>query len=43
MDQGDYSKRDEAVELWFKMTQTGFKTCNVLTYSLISILTLLII
>ena len=31
--------RDEAVELWFKLTETGFKTQNVLTYSLISSLT----
>ena len=31
--------RDEAVELWFKLTKTGFKTQNVLTYSLISSLT----
>ena len=31
--------RDEAVELWFKLTKTGFKTRSVLTYSLISSLT----
>ena len=31
--------RDDAVELWFKLTRTGFKTHNVLTYSLISSLT----
>ena len=31
--------RDEAVELWFKLTKTGFKTHTVLTYSLISSLT----
>ena len=31
--------REEAVELWFKLTKTGFKTHTVLTYSLISSLT----
>ncbi len=31
--------RDNAVELWFKLTKTGFKTRTVLTYSLISSLT----
>ena len=31
--------RDEAVELWFKLTKSGFKTHTVLTYSLISSLT----
>ncbi len=31
--------RDEAVELWFKLTKSGFKTRTVLTYSLISSLT----
>ena len=31
--------RDEAVELWFKLTKTGFKTRTVLTYTLISSLT----
>ena len=31
--------RDKAVELWFKLTQSGFKTRTVLTYSLISSLT----
>ena len=31
--------RDDAVELWFKLTETGFKTHTVLTYSLISSLT----
>ena len=31
--------RQEAVDLWFKLTKTGFKTQNVLTYSLISSLT----
>ena len=31
--------REDAVELWFKLTKTGFKTHSVLTYSLISSLT----
>ena len=38
-DEAKTELRDEAVELWFKLTKTGFKTHNVLTYSLISLLT----
>ena len=38
-DEAKSELRDEAVELWFKLTKTGFKTQNVLTYSLISSLT----
>ena len=38
-DEAKSELRDEAVELWFKLTKTGFKTQNVLTYSLISLLT----
>ena len=39
MDLGKALIREEAVELWFKLTKTGFKTRSVLTYSLISSLT----
>ena len=39
MDKSEAKVREEAVELWFKLTETGFKTRNVLTYSLISSLT----
>ena len=39
MDKAEAKIREEAVELWFKLTQTGFKTRNVLTYSLVSSLT----
>ena len=38
-DQAESKIRDEAVELWFKLTKTGFKTRSVLTYTLISSLT----
>ena len=38
-EEADTQIRDEAVELWFKLTRTGFKTNTVLTYSLISSLT----
>ena len=38
-DEANTQIRDEAVELWFKLTRTGFKTHTVLTYSLISSLT----
>ena len=38
-DEAESQKRDDAVELWFKLTKTGFKTHTVLTYSLISSLT----
>ena len=38
-DEAETQIRDDAVELWFKLTRTGFKTHNVLTYSLISSLT----
>ena len=38
-DEAKSKLREEAVELWFKLTKTGFKTQNVLTYSLISSLT----
>ena len=38
-DQAVSKIRDEAVELWFQLTKTGFTTRNVLTYSLISSLT----
>ena len=39
MDQAEAKVRKEAVELWFKLTETGFKTRTVLTYSIISFLT----
>ena len=39
MDKAEAIVREEAVELWFKLTETGFKTRTVLTYSLISSLT----
>ena len=39
MDEAEAIMREEAVELWFKLTETGFKTRTVLTYSLISSLT----
>ena len=39
MDKAEAKVRKEAVELWFKLTETGFKTRTVLTYSLISSLT----
>ena len=39
MDEAEAKVREEAVELWFKLTETGFKTRTVLTYSLISSLT----
>ena len=39
MDEADTKVREEAVELCFKLTETGFKTRTVLTYSLISSLT----
>ena len=38
-DKAETKIRDEAVELWFQLTETGFKTRSVLTYSLISSLT----
>ena len=38
-DQAESKIRDEAVELWFQLTKTGFKTRSVLTYTLISSLT----
>ena len=38
-DEAESQIREEAVELWFKLTETGFKTRTVLTYSLISSLT----
>ena len=38
-DEAKSELRDEAVELWYKLTKTGFKTQNILTYSLISSLT----
>ena len=38
-EQAESKIRDEAVELWFQLTKTGFKTHTVLTYSLISSLT----
>ena len=38
-DQAESKIRDEAVELWFQLTKTGFKTRSVLTYTLISLLT----
>ncbi len=38
-DQAESKIRDEAVELWFQLTKSGFKTRSVLTYSLISSLT----
>ena len=39
MDEGKSKIRDDAVELWFKLTKSGFKSRNVLTYSLIASLT----
>ena len=39
MDQAEAKVRKETLELWFKLTKTGFKTRTVLTYSLISSLT----
>ena len=39
IDESEVQIRDEAVELWFKLTKAGFKTRAVLTYSLISSLT----
>ncbi len=39
MDEAEAQIRDEAVELWFKLTRSGFKSRTVLTYSLISSLT----
>ncbi len=39
IDESEARIRDEAVELWFKLTKAGFKTRTVLTYSLISSLT----
>ena len=39
MDESKAKVREKAVELWFKLTETGFKSRNVLTYSLISSLT----
>ena len=39
IDQAEAKVRKEAVELWFKLTETGFKTRTDLTYSLISSLT----
>ena len=38
-EQAETKIRDEAVELWFQLTKTGFKIRSVLTYSLISSLT----
>ena len=38
-DEAETQLRDEAVQLWFKLSKTGFKTRTVLTYSLISSLT----
>ena len=38
-DEADLQIRDDAVKLWFDLTKTGFKTCTILTYSLISSLT----
>ena len=38
-DKAETKIRDESVELWFQLTETGFKTRSVLTYSLISSLT----
>ena len=38
-DQAESKIRDEAVDLWFQLTKSGFKTRSVLTYSLISSLT----
>ncbi|MDC1375744.1 hypothetical protein N8311_01455 [bacterium] len=35
----DSKLRDEAVELWFKLSKTGFQTNTILTYTLISELT----
>ena len=39
MDQAEARVRKETAELWFKLTETGFKTRTDLTYSLISSLT----
>ena len=39
MDETKAKVREKAVELWFELTETGFKSRNVLTYSLISSLT----
>ena len=39
IDESEAKIRDEAVELWFKLSRAGFKTRTVLTYSLISTLT----
>ena len=38
-DQAESQIREDAIQLWFKLTETGFKTRTVLTYSLISLLT----
>ena len=38
-DEAETKIRDDAVELWYKLTKTGFKTRTVLTYSLIASLT----
>ena len=35
MDEAETKVREEAVELWFKLKETGFKIRTVLTYSLI--------
>ena len=39
MDKSEAKVRKEAVELWFKLTETWFKTHTVLTYGFISSLT----
>ena len=39
IDEADSQIRDDVVKLWFKLTKTGFKTCTILTYTLISSLT----
>ena len=39
IDESEVQIRDEAVELWFKLTNAGFKTRAVLTYSSIFSLT----
>ena len=39
MDEAETKVREKAVELWFKLTETGLKTRTVLIYSLISSLT----
>ena len=41
MDEDEAKIRDEALELWFKLTETGFKTRTLLAYSFISLLTCL--